>query len=1207
MTCQSCVRSIETSVRELPGVEDAKVELSEHAGYFRYDPHVCSLEAIRSHIEEMGFEAPTDVVDDETKNLLPKEIPTDVLIDMSGSAESDLVLSVVGMTCQSCVNTIEGRLHEMSGVRQACVSLAEGVARVRVLRDVITPQDVSDAIYDLGFDVTILTVNGQSYSESSSQSNSNEASGDAVRPNNVSKTHLNGDVGEAGMAEQTSRCTLEVRGMTCASCVAAIEKHCSKIYGVQSVVIALLAAKAEVRYEPRKVSAPDIAQSITALGFPADVLSDGDGCGQRELLLNIKGMTCASCVSKIEKTVLKLSGVASCAVALTTSKGKIKYDTEMIGPRTICEAINSLGFEATVASTNSRGATDYLEHKEEIRKWRNAFLISLVFGGPCMIAMTYFMATMPQHSARDMCCVLPGLSMENLIMMLLATPVQFIGGWHFYKQAYKALRHGSPNMDVLISMTTTISYFYSLAVVIASMSLQKDTSPLTFFDTPPMLLVFVSLGRWLENIAKGKTSEALSKLLSLKATEAVLVTVDRDGNELAEKNIPIDLVERGDILKVVPGAKVPVDGKVISGQSTCDESLITGESMPVAKSKESLVIGGSINQHGALLVRATHTGEASTLAQIVRLVEDAQASKAPVQRLADTIAGYFVPMVVFLSILTLICWIISGALNIERIKAITPEIYRDGTRWELIVQSAFHFALSVLAIACPCALGLATPTAVMVATGVGAKLGLLIKGAEPLENAHKVKTVIFDKTGTITRGKTSVAKVSLLTGEPASLPDILACLHTAELNSEHPVASAIVRWCGAALGETRAASCSGFAAAPGCGLRARVRLRPALQPPQHLRDAINAAKAGETLQICGVPVELVAGAGDAALSSAQAAARLHALIVPPADQQESGSEQVVLIGNREWMSRNGVAVPARVQDQLRHDELLGRTAVLAAINDQLVCTIGVADEVKPEAHLAVYWLKRMGLQVCLLTGDNRKTALAIARQVGINKVYAEVLPSHKVAKIQKLQEQGQKVAMVGDGVNDSPALAQADVGIAIASGTDVAVEAADLVLMRNDLLDVVACLELSRSTVRRIRLNFVFASVYNLLGIPLASGAFALYGLQLQPWMASAAMAMSSVSVVCSSLLLKTFSKSSGEQLRTAEYVQSLASAELQAVAVHRGLDERLHCERAASPLAKLFNRSKSNDGCLLQEEDDMLTVSFIPKHPTREQPSLNG
>ncbi|CAG4948473.1 unnamed protein product [Parnassius apollo] len=506
----------------------------------------------------------------------------------------------------------------------------------------------------------------------------------------------------------------------------------------------------------------------------------------------------------------------------------------------------------------------------------------------------------------------------------------------------------------------------------------------------------------------------------------------------------------------------------------------------------------------------------------------------------------------------------------------------------------------------------------MVATGVGAKLGLLIKGAEPLENAHKVKTVIFDKTGTITQGKTSVARVSLLTGDANSLPDILACLHTAELNSEHPVASAIVRWCAAALsggaagagGEVRAGVCAGFAAAPGCGLRARVRLRPGLTPPTHLRDAINSSKAGGALVVGGVPVELVEAQGDAALSSAQAAARLHQLILPPAQHQEA--EQVVVVGNREWMARNGVRVPERVQQALRQDELRGRTAVLAAINEQLVCTIGVADEVKPEAHLAVYCLKRMGLQVCLLTGDNRKTALAIARQVGINKVYAEVLPSHKVAKIQKLQEQGQKVAMVGDGVNDSPALARADVGIAIASGTDVAVEAADLVLMRNDLLDVVACLELSRCTVRRIRLNFVFASVYNLLGIPLASGAFALYGLQLQPWMASAAMAMSSVSVVCSSLLLKTFKKSTPEQLRTTEYLQTLHCSELEEVSVHRGLDERPH--RAASPLARLFNRTKSSSGCLLQEDDDMLTVSFIPKQggdqPTqlsRDQPTING
>ncbi|XP_075988856.1 copper-transporting ATPase 1 isoform X2 [Anticarsia gemmatalis] len=1207
MTCQSCVRSIEGSVRELPGIQYVKVELSEHAGYFRYDPHAITVEAIRAHIHDMGFDVP-DNADHETRHLLPKEIPTELLIDMSGTGEAedmDVLINVIGMTCQSCVNTIEGALREMAGVIQATVTLSEALLRVKCTRGAVSPAQLCDAVYELGFEPTLISVDNERYIEGSPQSKSEEGSGDGIKPPSPvkSRTQANGTASPIPESE-TARCTLEVRGMTCASCVAAIEKHCAKLYGVHSILVALLAAKAEVRYEPRKISAQDVAHSITELGFPSSVISDCDGSGQKDVVVMIKGMTCASCVNKIEKSVLKLTGVVSCTVALTTSKGKIKYNAEQIGPRTICEAIDNLGFESSVVTPHNKGQTNYLEHKEEIKKWRNAFLISLLFGGPCMIAMAYFMSAMSaQHSAADMCCVLPGLSLENLLMWILATPVQFIGGWHFYKQAYKALSHGTSNMDVLISMTTTISYAYSLAVVIAAMATQQNTSPVTFFDTPPMLLVFVSLGRWLEHIAKGKTSEALSKLLSLKPTEAVLVTLDENGQPISEKSIPVDLVERGDMLKVVPGAKIPVDGKVVYGQSTCDESLITGESMPVAKKKDSVVIGGSINQHGALIVRATHTGEASTLAQIVRLVEDAQASKAPVQRLADTIAGYFVPLVVFLSVLTLVCWIISGALDINRIKSITPEIYLNGdySDWELIIQTAFHFALSVLAIACPCALGLATPTAVMVATGVGAHMGLLIKGAEPLENAHKVKTVIFDKTGTITRGSATVANLSLLTPSATSLRDVLACLLTAELNSEHPVAAAIVNWCSSALGGSSGYQCVSFVAAPGCGLRARCKRTHAPPSNDQLDNALNQARSGNPVLIEGVPVHILQAPADAAHTAQQ----LHSLIRTESPMQDQEVEQVVLIGNREWMSRNGVTVPRQVQDAMQQDEELGRTAVLAAINDQLVCTIGVADEVKPEAHLAVYCLKKMGLQVCLLTGDNRKTAVAIARQVGINKVYAEVLPSHKVAKIQKLQESGQKVAMVGDGVNDSPALAHADVGIAIASGTDVAVEAADLVLMRNDLLDVVACLELSRTTVRRVRLNFVFASVYNLLGIPLASGALAMFHLQLQPWMASAAMAMSSVSVVCSSLLLKTFKKPSIEQLRTPEYLQSIHLEDLDSVSVHRGLDERIDpSERGASPLAKLFYRNKPAEGCLLQEDDDLMTVSFIPK---RRQETING
>ncbi|KAI5640079.1 heavy-metal-associated domain-containing protein [Phthorimaea operculella] len=1029
MTCQSCVRSIESGVREIPGLRHAKVELEEKAGYFRYEPRVCSAEQIKERIEDMGFDVPPDSSEDETRNLLPKEIPTELLIDMSGpDSEREILLSVEGMTCQSCVNTIEGALRELDGVILCSVSLADKQAKV-VAKN-IPPTKIADTIYELGFDVKVLLVDGVPPRESS-QTRSEEGFGDGVKPSTPvkSKTQLNGagppssPPGEGG-GRKDARATLEVKGMTCASCVSAIEKHCSKIQGVESIVIALLAAKAEVKYDPQTISAVDVAASITELGFPAEVLGEYDDSGQRDLQVMIKGMTCASCVNKIEKSVLKLTGVVSCSVALTTSKARIKYLAEQVGPRTICEAINQLGFEATVISSHNRGGdAHYLEHKEEIRKWRTAFLISLIFGGPCMIAMAYFMAQMAHgHSARDMCCVIPGLSAENLIMFLLATPVQFVGGYHFYKQAWKALKHGSSNMDVLISMTTTISYAYSICVVVAAMALQKDASPMTFFDTPPMLLVFVSLGRWLEHVAKGKTSEALSKLLSLKPTEAVLVTLGPNEQVISEKSIPVDLVERGDVLKVVPGAKIPVDGKVISGQSSCDESLITGESMPVAKTKGALVIGGSINQHGALLIQATHTGENSTLAQIVRLVEDAQSSKAPVQRLADTIAGYFVPLVVFLSLLTLVCWIISGAISTDRIKS--PDMYlsQDFTRWELIVQNAFHFALSVLAIACPCALGLATPTAVMVATGRGASLGLLVKGAEPLENAHKVKTVIFDKTGTITRGCTSVAKVSLLTGETASLADTLACMLAAELNSEHPVASAIVKWCATVLSGsantnpaevTTNIRCIRFTAAPGCGLRATIRGKTQ-QQNDNLTNAINQASAGpgSTFFLDGVPVEVVSGGGDAALSSAHAAARLHTLIGPDAETNDSETERIVVIGNSEWMARNGIIVPPGVSRAIRADQASGHTVILAAIDDRLVCAVGVADTVKPEARLAVLALRSKGISVCLLTGDNRRTAHAIAQQVGISKVYAEVLPSHKVAKIQELQEQGQKVAMV---------------------------------------------------------------------------------------------------------------------------------------------------------------------------------------------------
>ncbi len=979
------------------------------------------------------------------------------------------------MTCMSCVNNIKGVILPINGVYNIEIYLQHNEAFLLFDANLVSAEDIAKRIDDMGFDCKVIEkpkaihdiqhindlVSSQtSLVERSQQLNNSSTDNDIKIPDveihKKSKEYEKINL-ESIDLNDLEKCYLRVKGMTCASCVANIERNLSKVEGIHGVLVALLSQKAEVKYDAAYIMPQQIANIVTELGYPSKV-EESQQNNEGDVELRITGMTCSSCVHKIESSIRKLPGIKTASVSLTTQKGRFVFDPEVTGPRNIVDAINSLGFDCYPITDLSMTNASYLSQKEEVKKWRNSFFFSLIFGVPSMIVMMYYMHMMSIGDESAKCCVIPGVSPENFFLFLLSTPVQFIGGRYFYIQAYKALKHRMANMDVLIMLATNIAYFYSVAILVYFMLIGAHHSPRTFFETPPMLLIFISLGRWLEHIAKGKTSEALAKLMSLQATEATLVELEPNLKQIiSEKSIDVELVQRGDYLKVIPGAKIPVDGRVIYGHSMADESLITGESLPVAKRPGSQVIGGSINQNGMIILCATHVGKDTTLSQIVKLVEEAQTSKAPIQQLADRIAGYFVPAVLIISITTLISWIIIGYNFHEVIREYHRHQYKDITDHEIIYQFAFQCALTVLSIACPCSLGLATPTAVMVGTGVGAANGILIKGAEALEMAHKVKCVVFDKTGTITHGVPVVTKMILFnakkdeqTGYFNYLRRLLALIGTAEANSEHPIANAICSYVKKALEIDFFGTCDDFVSVPGFGLQCRVSNISSIIESSN-KNLLNDIKSSNELLVDDlIPIQT------------SDVMRVKGIVIEFRRSKSSNEDKDdgsvgnnnsfrILIGNREWMSKNELEVTREMDLLMRQQEERGQTAVLCAINGSLSCMISVADTVKPEAHLAVYSLKQLGLDVILLTGDNKKTAAAVAKQVGIGRVFAEVLPSHKVKKIRQLQEKGIKVAMVGDGVNDSPALAQADIGIAIANGTDVAVEAADVVLVRVSL------------------------------------------------------------------------------------------------------------------------------------------------------------
>ncbi|KAJ8406011.1 hypothetical protein AAFF_G00308990 [Aldrovandia affinis] len=1095
-------------------------------------------------------------------------------------------ICIEGMTCNSCVQSIEGMISQHKGVKSARVSLANHSGNFEYDPLVTSQEELKEAIEDMGFDAFLPETNSL---VPISVPVSIPISPPCAGPVPVKEVEgpIHGNRG--GGAQTLSKCFIKIGGMTCASCVANIERNLKNEDGVYSVLVALMAGKAEVRYNPVVTDPTNIAEYIAELGFSASVMENMDSSnGNLELV--VRGMTCASCVHKIESNLMKTKGTVYASVALATNKAHIKYDPEVTGPRDIIRLIENLGFEASLVKKDR--SASHLDHSKEIWQWKKSFLISFIFCVPVMGMMMYMIVVDQhvymehQHNASidvqqyhsTMFLeqqLLPGLSVMNLISFLFCLPVQFIGGRYFYIQAYKAVKHKTANMDVLIVLATSIAFTYSLLILLVAMIEKAKTNPITFFDTPPMLFVFISLGRWLEQIAKSKTSEALSKLMSLQATEATVVTLNDDMSVLSEEHVDVDLVQRGDVVRVCPGGKFPVDGRVIEGHSMADESLITGEAMPVTKKLGSSVIAGSINQNGSLLITATHVGADTTLSQIVRLVEEAQTSKAPIQQFADKISGYFVPFIVGVSLMTLISWIIIGFVDFSLVEKYFPGYNKSISQTEVIIRFAFQASITVLCIACPCSLGLATPTAVMVGTGVGAQNGILIKGGLPLEMAHKIQTVVFDKTGTITYGTPKVIQVKMVVeGNRVPRSRLLAIMGAAENNSEHPLGVAIAKYCKEELGTELLGTCTDFQAVPGCGVQCQVSNTETL-----LRQGY-----GD-----GEEHSLLVQIGDSSMSSS------HPLSTEPEPLiQVHLPTYAVLIGNREWMRRNGLQVQQHVDEAMIEHERRGRTAVLVAIDGLLCSMVAISDTVKPEAELAVHTLKSMGLEVVLMTGDNSKTARAIAAQVGITKVFAEVLPSHKVAKVEQLQQTGRRVAMVGDGVNDSPALAMADVGIAIGTGTDVAIEAADVVLIRNDLLDVVGSIDLSKKTVQRIRINFLFALIYNLVGIPIAAGVFLPVGLILQPWMGSAAMAASSVSVVLSSLLLKCYTKPTAEKLEAQFHREQMKQSSMSDISIHIGIDECRQPSPKLSLLDRIFNYSQASISSIRSDKNSLNSMALI-------------
>ncbi|MEQ8153621.1 MAG: heavy metal translocating P-type ATPase [Clostridiaceae bacterium] len=811
--------------------------------------------------------------------------------------------------------------------------------------------------------------------------------------------------------------SLKIEGMTCAACAKAVERATKKVPGVIEADVNFATEKLNVTFDEEKAGVPDIQAAVEKAGYKAVIESNSK-------IFNIEGMTCAACAKTIERVTSKLDGVIEANVNFATEKLTVSYEPSKVRLSDIKRAVEKAGYKALEEETTTVDEDKVRKEKEIKLLWKR-FVISLIFTIPLLaVSMGHMIGERLGFSLPEI--IDPMMNPKNfaIVQLVLVIPVMIVGN-RFFRVGFKSLIRRSPNMDSLIAMGTSAAFLYGIFAIVQIFYGNTDYAFELYFESAAVILTLITLGKYLESVTKGKTSEAIKKLMGLAPKTAIII---RNGQEV---EIGIEEVELGDVIAVKPGEKMPVDGEVIEGMTSVDESMLTGESIPVEKTVGDKIIGASINKNGAIRYKATRVGKDTALAQIIKLVEEAQGSKAPIAQLADVISGYFVPIVIALAIISASAWYIAGETAVF----------------------ALTIFISVLVIACPCALGLATPTAIMVGTGKGAEYGVLIKSGAALETVHNIKTVVFDKTGTITEGKPKITDVFAVKGIKED--DLLQFAASAEKGSEHPLGEAIVK--GAEEKGIELKKVDFFRAVPGYGIQVKI----------------------------------------------------------------DGKD--ILLGNKKLMDESKISLEnlKETSDKLAED---GKTPMYVTINGSMAGIIAVADTVKESSRRAIEKLHDMGIEVAMITGDNKRTAEAIGKQVGIDRILAEVLPQDKASEVKKLQGEGKKVAMVGDGINDAPALAQSDIGIAIGSGTDVAIESADIVLMRGDLMDVPAAIQLSKKTIRNIKQNLFWAFGYNTLGIPVAMGILYIFGgPRLNPIIAAAAMSFSSVSVLLNVLRLKGF------------------------------------------------------------------------------------